>query len=172
MESATKTLFTEKWATDLASIQFAIHTCCVLVLQLNQPSQFRYGHAGLHKAGVGRSCCSHSISVHGDTLLIAATCFYRGTPCITTSEWGPLFYSAGSSLFAQKTAVLWDQNLMSLHSQQKISFAVAYCSFETGLMTVWNGMLGKQSTNGAQKRNSALTVLPSVCSLAILSCRH
>lgn len=102
---------------------------------------------------------------------VVDTCLHRGTPCITVSELGPLFYSAGSPLFTQKAAVLWDQILVSLHvdPQQKMDVcaAVTHCSvFETGLVTVWNGVLRKQSSNGAQKRNSALTVVPSVWSLA------
>ena len=118
-----------------------------MVLQLNQSSQFRCGDAGLHTAGAGKSgksYYSHSMFVEIYYLLQAAvvdTCLHRGTLCITVSELGALFYSAGSSLFAQKTAVLWDQILVSLHvdPQQKmeISAAVAHCSFfETGLMTV------------------------------------
>lgn len=149
-----------------------------MVLQLNLSSQFRCGNAGLHEAGGGKSCksyyshrCPFMERYYLWQAAVVDTCLHRGTPCITVSELGPLFYSAGSPLFTQKAAVLWDQILVSLHvdPQQKMQIctAVTYCSVsETGLVTVWNGVLRKQSTNGAQKRNSALTVVPSVWSLA------
>lgn len=179
MKWATKTLFTHKWDADAVSIRFAIHTCCVLVLQLNRLSQLRYGDAELHEAGAGKSCMSYyssSMSLHWDLLLIAVCC--SGYLPSQRYSLHRSIWTGTVVLFCWiKTAVLWDQILLSLHvdPQQKaeISAAVAHCSFfETGLVTVWNGVLRKQNTNGAQKRNSALTVLPSVWSLAILNCRH
>lgn len=121
-----------------------------------------------------KSYYSRSLSLHGDILLIAGCCSgylpsqrYTLHHCI----WTGTIVLFCWIITAQKTAVPWDQILVSLHvdPQQKmaISAALAHCSFfETGLVTVWNGMLRKQSTSGAQKRNSAPTVLPSVWSLA------
>lgn len=101
---------------------------------------------------------------------VVGTCLHTRTPCITIWT-GILFYSAGLLLFAQKTAIQWDQIpvFLCVEPQQKmaISPALAHSSFfEIGLVTAWNGVLRKQSTNGAQKRNSTPTVFPSVWSLA------
>lgn len=108
------------------------------------------------------------IGIH--CLLQAAVLAFVPEHLASLSEVGFLFYFGGSLLFAQKTAIQWNQipEFLYVEPQQKmaISPALAHTSFfETGLVIAWNGVLRKQSTDCVP-----ICLEPGI--LAILSCTH